>query len=155
MRLVVPGRGTYDITHVVLDMNGTVALDGRLIEGVAERLARLGATLALIMITADTHGGAARVQEQLGVETIIIEKGGEAAQKLGVVRRLGAESCVMIGNGANDVLSLKESAIGICVIGAEGARTAALLAADVVVSHIRDALDLLLEPKRLVATLRS
>jgi soluble P-type ATPase len=40
-------------------------------------------------------------------------------------------------------------------VGAEGASAATILSADVVVKHIRDALDLLLKPQHLVATLRS
>ncbi len=50
---------------------------------------------------------------------------------------MGTEHTVAIGNGSNDVLMLKESAIGICVVGGEGASTAALLSADVVVNDIR------------------
>lgn len=154
MRWAIPGRGTLDITHVVLDMNGTLGVDGELTDGVAERVSRLRTAFALVMITADTHGGAAKVRRELGIETVLVEPGGEAEQKLEFVRSLGADHVIAIGNGANDVLMLKESVIGICVIGAEGAATAALLAADIVVMSIRDALDLLLTPQRLVATLR-
>ena len=155
MRLAVPGRGTYDIRHVVLDLNGTLGLDGRLLEGVAERLGLLGAAMRLVMITADTHGGASGVSHDLKLETFVLEQGGEAEQKLAFVRRLGAEHSVAIGNGANDALMLKESAVGICVVGPEGASTAALFAADVSVTNVCDALDLLLKPQRLVATLRT
>ncbi|MBN1629995.1 MAG: ATPase P [Thermoleophilia bacterium] len=154
MRLVIPGRGTYDIGHLVLDMNGTLGLDGELIEGVAERLGRLGGDPRPVMITADTHGGAARAKDALGLETVIIAKGEEAEQKLQFLRELGPESAIAIGNGANDTFMLKESAVGICVVGPEGASTSALLAADIVVTGICDALDLVLHPQRLVATLR-
>jgi len=47
-----------------------------------------------------------------------------------------------------------EPALGIAVVGPEGAAGAAVGAADVVVTDIRTALDLLLRPRRLVATLR-
>lgn len=154
MKLVIPGRGTYDIENLVLDMNGTLGLDGKLVEGVAERLTRLSARLHLVMVTADTHGGASRVRDDLGLETVILREGDEAEQKSEFVRSLGAERSVTVGNGVNDVLMLRESAVGICVIGQEGASTAALAAADVVVNGICDALDLVLRPQRLVATLR-
>ena len=58
MRLSIPGRGTCDIGNVVLDMNGTIGLDGALIEGVEDRLALLGTMVRLVILTADTHGGA-------------------------------------------------------------------------------------------------
>ena len=35
IRIDVPGREIIEIEHVVLDYNGTIALDGQLIEGAA------------------------------------------------------------------------------------------------------------------------
>ncbi len=154
MELPVPGRGLLDLRHLVLDMNGTLAVDGLLVEGVAERLARLSTALRPVILTADTHGGLARVRDELGVDAVVLTGGGEAEQKLSVVRRLGAAHAVAVGNGANDALMLKESAVGICVVGSEGAAVEALLNADAVVTDVRDALDLLLSPRRLLATLR-
>lgn len=140
----------------MLDLNGTLGLDGRLLEGVAERLAALQSRLHPVILTADTHGGAAQVRAELGLEVVVLRPGGqEAVQKLEFVRGLEANHVVAVGNGANDILMLKECAVGICVLGPEGAATQALLEADVVVADVRHALDLLLNPKRLVATLRS
>jgi len=155
VRIVVPGRRTYDIDHVVLDLNGTIGLDGALIEGVSERLSELRARVHVAVVTADTHGGAGHIAEDLRLETTVLQGGDQARQKLDFVRGLEADRVVAIGNGANDVSMLKESAIGICVVGPEGASSAALLAADVVVTDVRDALDLLLKPRRLAATLRT
>lgn len=154
MDISVPGRGTIDLRHLVLDMNGTIAVDGVLLDGVADRLSRLGAVLHPVILTADTHGGLARVQDKLGVDAVILSGGDEAGQKLQAIRRLGPAQCVAVGNGANDALMLKESALGICVVGREGAAVEAFLNADIAVTSIRDALDLLLDPRRLVATLR-
>jgi soluble P-type ATPase len=50
---------------------------------------------------------------------------------------------------------VKEAALGIAVIEKEGAAVETLLAADIVCGNILDALELLLNPKRLIATLRS
>jgi soluble P-type ATPase len=155
MRLVVPGRGTYEIEHVALDMNGTIALDGEVLEGVEERLAALRRLVHVVIITADTHGAARGLEQRLGLETIVLVEGDESLQKLEFVLRLGAEHSVAIGNGSNDTAMLRESAIGVCVIGHEGASAGALLNADIVVADVRDALDLLLKPRRLVATLRT
>jgi soluble P-type ATPase len=49
---------------------------------------------------------------------------------------------------------IQSAAIGIAVMGREGLSQEALQAADLVVPSILDALDLLLNPRRLVATLR-
>ena len=61
---------------------------------------------------------------------------------------------VVIGNGANDALVLEAAALGIVVLGPEGASSRALRAADIVCSAVTDALDLLLDPTALAATLR-
>lgn len=150
----VPGRGRMEIEHLVLDVNGTIACDGGLADGVVERLERLREVVTVTAVTADTHGTAAALREKTGIEVQIIERGGEGGQKLDLVRRLGAESVVAVGNGANDAEMLKAAALGVCVVGCEGAATAALLASDVVVTDGCGALDLLLQPRRLVATLR-
>ena len=150
----VPGVDTFSIEHVVLDVNGTIALDGTIAGGVPERVALLTESATVWMITADTHGVAAETAARLGVSVEIITPGAEDAQKTEFVRRLGARGVVAVGNGANDAGMLGEAAIGVCVIGPEGASGRAVAAADVVVTSIDDALDLLVSPRRLVATLR-
>lgn len=52
-------------------------------------------------------------------------------------------------------MMLHEAALGLVVIQAEGAAQIAVAAADIVSKSIEDALDLLLRPKRLIATLRN
>ena len=155
IEIAVPGRGRCQIENVVLDMNGTISIDGEVAAGVVERLKRLRAVTHLFMLTADTCGTAVVVAEELGLDAVVLEPGEGAAQKLEFMRRLDAERSVAIGNGVNDVRMLREAAVGVCVVGAEGAATAAVLAADVIVKDVRDALDLLLKPQRLVATLRT
>jgi P-type E1-E2 ATPase len=152
--LKVPGWGDLALKYLVLDLNGTVALDGKIIPGVAERLAALSADLTVHLVTADTRGRAAEIGEGLGVHLLRIRPDGEAGQKRALVERLGAEQVAAIGNGANDAGMLTAAALGIAVLGPEGLATVALRAADVVVIRIEDALDLLLHPQRLVATLR-
>ena len=88
---------------------------------------------------------------QLGVQLFVVDDG---AEKAALVERLGAAGCVAIGNGANDVAMLERAALGIAVVGPEGASGRALLAADVVCRSVLDAFDLLLDPRLLVATLR-
>ena len=70
------------------------------------------------------------------------------------LKHLGASLTVCIGNGRNDCLMIEAAALGIALVQREGAASAAILAADVVMSDILDALDLLISPLRLIATLR-
>jgi len=75
--------------------------------------------------------------------------------KAAVVRSLGALRTVAIGDGRTAEATLREAALGILVIGREGASTRSLLAADLVTCSVEDALDLLRFPKRLIASLRT
>jgi len=154
IHLDIPGWESLELEHLVLDVNGTVALDGEVLPAVAERLTELSACLTIHLVTADTQGRAAEIAERLGVRLTCIEARDEAGQKRALVERLGAEQVVAIGNGANDAEMLAAAAVGIAVLGPEGLVTVTLQAADVVVGRIEDALDLLLRPQRLVATLR-
>ena len=119
--LEIPRHGTYRVTQVVLDVNGTLCLDGELVPGVREALGQLAEKLAVHLITADTHGTMGQVQQELAINIQRLTRGpDEAEQKLLLVRQLGADCTVVVGNGANDALMLKEAAIGIAVLGPEG-----------------------------------
>ncbi len=150
----IPGRGALQLEHLVLDVNGTLTLDGEVVAGVSEALTVLSGALHVVAITADTRGRAAEMASALGIDLHIIERGAEAGQKLAFVRELGAAGVVAIGNGANDAAMLREAALGVCVIAGEGASAEAVRAADVMTTGIEQALGLLQHPTRLVATMR-
>lgn len=150
----IPGWRTLEIAHLVLDINGTLAADGRALAGVAERLRALASVVSVEALTAGTHGGVERLGRELGVPIAVIQAGDEAEQKRRRVVELGREGVAAIGNGVNDAAMLREAAVGIAVLGPEGAATQAVLAADVSCGDIADALDLLIRPMRLAATLR-
>jgi soluble P-type ATPase len=154
IELDIPGRTQYRLAHLVLDVNGTLAVDGRLVGGVAERISALKGLLAVHLLTADTYGRQSEIDRLLDVQAVRLEKGDEAGQKGRFVRGLGAEGVAAVGNGANDAEMLKAAALGIAVLGGEGLAVETLLAADALAYGPLDALDLLLNPRRLVATLR-
>jgi len=155
IELEIPGYRMVGISHLVLDFNGTLACDGRLIEGVRERVRALSERLEIHVLTADTFGQVGAEIEGMCCTLSIIPGRHEAEAKLQYIQKLGIEETVCVGNGRNDRFMLKGAALGIAVIQGEGASTEAILAADVVTSSILDALDLLLHPLRLTATLRS
>ena len=154
IEIAIPGRGNYTIKNVVVDLNGTIAVDGNIIQGVKEKMAILSQELDIFLVTADMNKNAERLVKDLPVTLYKIKEGEENNQKLQVVLKQGKDNTVSIGNGCNDISMLKESAIGICVVGGEGASAEAMMASDLVVVTINDALDLLLKPHRLKATLR-
>ena len=154
IELSIPGRGSLRLQHLVTDVNGTLAIDGILIEGIARRIASIQDRLSVHLLTADTHGRQSAIDQQLNLSATRLSAGNEQEQKRSYVRHLGPECVVAIGQGANDAAMLKTAALGICVMSAEGTAVETLLAADVVAPGILAALDLLEKPIRLVATLR-
>lgn len=154
LTIEIPGRRTLRLEHLVLDYNGTLGLHGDLLPGVSERLRELARVVQIHIVTADTFHNAAASFVGLPCAVTTLPPGGEAKAKRGYVKELGASACVCIGNGRNDQLMLKAAGLGIAVIQQEGAYLPTVLAAEVVTAGIRDALDLLAYPERLVATLR-
>jgi|SRR5579859_115061 len=154
IELNIPERGNLRLNHAVLDVNGTLAKDGRLLDRVAKPLAALRDRLTIHLLTADTYGKQDNIDLMLGMRATRIKGGHEDQQKADYVRQLGAETVVAIGQGANDAAMLEAAAIGIAVLGEEGLAVEALLKADLLTANIYDALSLLEYPTRLVATLR-
>ena len=151
----IPGFGKLRLEHLVVDYNGTLALDGRPLPGVRPRLRRLARSVRIHVVTADTFGKARAGLAGLTCGLQVLAQGGEDRAKAAYVRRLGPQRVVCIGNGRNDRLMLRAAALGIVVMQHEGASAETVRASDVLVPRAADALDLLLKPRRLVASLRS
>jgi P-type E1-E2 ATPase len=154
IELTIPGRGDLTIEHLVMDVNGTLAVDGILLEGVVKRIGALRNRLTVHLLTADTHGRQAAIDHLLNLQAVRIQPGNEAGQKATYVQQLGAERVAAIGQGANDAQMLKAAALGICVFSVEGLAVESLTAADLVMPDILSALDLFEKPLRLIASLR-
>jgi len=151
----VPDFRALRLQHLVLDYNGTLAVDGQLLPSVADMLTQLAQRLQIHVVTADTFGMAAAQLAALPVQVLVLPTAAQADAKLAFVTGLGPEQVVAIGNGRNDRKMLEAAALGIALIQREGGAVEALVSADLVAASIADALDLLQNPKRLIATLRS
>lgn len=150
LHLVIPGRSALTLRHLVLDFNGTLAKKGVVAPSTSDLLQRVARRMHIVIATADTFGTVRPFAQKLGVALSVIQG---TQDKWDLVTRLMG-GVAAIGNGANDRAMLEAAELAIAVIGPEGAHKEALLAADVVVHAIDDALDLFLHPDRLVATLR-
>ncbi|MGZ5000000.1 MAG: HAD family hydrolase [Methylomonas sp.] len=151
----IPGFRHLQIAHIVSDYNGTLAVDGRLLPEVGDALSNLSKRLSIHVITADTFGLAQSELADLPVELTITPTEGQADAKLEFVQHLGADSVVALGNGRNDRKMLQAAAVGIALLQQEGCSVEALTNADLVAPGIVAALDLLHNPRRLIASLRS
>lgn len=156
IEIEIPGEGKICLKNVVFDFNGTLAEDGFLCEGVAARIRELAARgVKIFLLTSDTYGSAAQQWQGLPGEVKIFPGDGAAQEKRKIVEELGRECTATVGNGRNDVEMFKVSRLAIAVVGREGCFSGALTAADIVVTSIVDALDILLKPERIKATLRT
>lgn len=154
IEVAIPGWRLLHLKHVLFDLNGTLACDGRIASTTRERLQTLGKQVTLHVMSADTYGTLEREVAGLPVQLHRVESGLGAAQKLALLRQLGVTVTAAVGNGHNDVEMLREAVLSIVVLGPEGAAVQALLAAHIVFHTPDDALDALLNPRRLVAALR-
>ena len=151
----IPGYRSLKHEHIVFDYNGTLAVDGEVIPGVKELLRSLAERLIVHILTADTFGKVKSRLSDLPCNITILPENEQDIGKRNFVQSLGANRTVAVGNGRNDRLMLQSSVLGIAVILGEGASAQTLAMADVVCTSIIEALALLENPLRLVATLRS
>lgn len=153
--IIMPDGQTFNLEYAVFDYNGTLAQDGKISVEVKQLLTELTAHITVVVITADTFG---LVRTELSgiphLEIHIISPGHEDLQKAAFVKKCGGSNTICFGNGANDGAMFDESCLAIGIIGPEGACRATMDKADILVNTPQAAINLLLKPKRLIATLR-
>jgi soluble P-type ATPase len=150
----IPGWGNVDVENITLDLNGTIAKDGRIPSDVKKKINLLSEIAKIYVLTADTQGTADEEMRDMNVELVKIPEEDSHKGKFEFLKTLNLERTVAVGNGNNDQAILKEACLGIAVLGDEGLSVSAIKNADIAVKNILDALDLFLKPKRLIATLR-
>lgn len=154
MHIEIPGYKTLDLKYLLLDYNGTIALDGHLSETVNRLICELSKELEIFVLTADTHGTAAAECEGLPVTLKTFPSDDAIMSKLAIVDSLDRIHCCAIGNGRNDTLMCASCELSICIMGEEGCYSHLINHTHITVKSIENALELLLKPKRLIATLR-
>lgn len=153
-QLDIPALGQYKYEQIVFDFNGTLATEGHLPCQLVEKLAQLSQLLEVHVLTKDTFHTvrAALADTHVQVAVVAEENGTEA--KLKYIEELGAVRTIAVGNGSVDSKMLKAAGLGIAVIGHEGLSVKAMKDADLIFTSIEDVFETLLNPLRLIATLR-
>jgi len=148
----IPGREPLTIKTIILDLNGTLTVGGVVPEGVKPRLGNLKAAgFKIILFTGNARGNAEKVAKELGIEWKLIKN---SQDKRSLVLGLETDTCAAIGNGLIDLELMKAVTLRIVTLQAEGAYVQTLINSDIVVPTINDALDLFIDPQRLIATLK-
>jgi len=159
LKIDVPGYGSLQLHWLVTDYTGTLSIAGRVGPEVKQRLQKLASYLEIHVLTSDTFGTVAAELANLPVQLHVLAGSHHDGQKREyVIKRCDPARVAALGNGNNDRLMLaavKEAGgLAVAVDNGEGCSTAAIAAAHILVHGATAALDLLLEPRRLVATLR-
>lgn len=151
IQIDIPGKKPVKLTHAVFDFNGTLAKSGQPLPSVLENLTQLSNQLEIFVATADTFGSVKDTLKDLPVKIQIVSTGSDKAQ---LVRSLGAEKVIAIGNGNNDVEMFKIAGLSIAILGPEGLASSLISECSLLVSRIDDAFYLLHHPENIKATLR-
>ncbi len=154
MKIEIPGYKVLNLEYLVLDYNGTIAVDGLIPGNVRERLNRLAERFRIYVVTADTHGNAKKECADILADIRTFPSKDAAHAKKQIVEELGCEKCICVGNGRNDVLMCQIAGLSIGVMDAEGMYGRLAVEADICVRSIQEGLELLMHEKRLIATLR-
>ena len=148
----IPNVGKLELKTLILDLNGTLTVQGKIPEGVKEKLARLKELeYRIVFFTGNTRNNADEIASELGIDWILAENG---IAKRDEAMKLDPGTCVSIGNGLIDLELMKIVKLRIVTLQAEGVYTQTSLNSDIMIPSIVDALDLLIDPATLVATLR-
>ena len=148
----IPGREQFEVKTIILDLNGTLSVGGRVPDGVRERLEQLKARgFRIVFFTGNTRNDADELAKDLGIEWRLAKN---ASDKRRLAEEIEPDTCASIGNGLIDLDLMKAVKLRIVTLQAEGVHIQTMLQSDIVIPHINDALDLFLDEQRLIATLR-
>lgn len=151
----IPGMGKIKIENIVFDYNGTIAVDGKLLDEVKNFLIKLKDVANVYVLTADTYGTVEVECCKLGINIRTFPKENASYFKKEIVDQLGCKSTICIGNGFNDIEMFKICGISIAILGEEGCSGKLLANSDIVVKSIEDAINIILNENRMKATLRT
>jgi len=150
----IPGRKDIKIENIVFDYNGTIAVNGKLANGVSQLINILSKYANIYILTADTYGTVEKECMDIEGKVLTFPLGNAGDFKREIVKNLGGEKTLCVGNGYNDILMFEESALSIGIIEAEGASGKLLTKADIVARDIIDGINIILNNNMVKATLR-
>jgi soluble P-type ATPase len=150
----IPGRDNIEIENIVFDYNGTIAVDGKLIDGVKDLINSLAGQVDIYILTADTYGTVEKECGDMYAKVLTFPKENAGDSKKEIVKTLGGDRTICLGNGYNDIPMFEESIIAIGIIEGEGASGKLLSKADIVARNIIEGINIIMNKNMIKATLR-
>ena len=147
-----PNNTELQIENIVLDLNGTLANKGVVLEttkALLKHLKQLG--YRLILISGDIRGNAKKTAEELGLDLFLGKNSEEKAQQM---QQFDKHKTAAIGNARIDIGTFQNAEISIATVQSEGIHTEILKHVDILIPSIDEALKLFIDTKSLEATLR-
>ncbi|MCA9391645.1 HAD hydrolase family protein [candidate division WWE3 bacterium] len=152
MNYEVPGVGEIEIKVIVLDLNGTLSVNGQVPDGVKQRLDKLNELgIEIVLFTGDQRGTAQDLCDDLGISFVRCKSLEEKEKAMG---NYDSETTAAIGNARIDIGTFKKAKVSVATLQAEGIHAGILEHVDVVVPTINDALDFFIDTNTFAATMR-
>lgn len=148
-----PGQEALQIDHLLIDFEGTLAMDRRVHPKAKDKINLLSKRLKIYIFAKEEKERVEEVLRRVRAEIVFLNQGDSSKQKLEFLNSLGGFRTAVIGNGVDDLPMLKEAALGMVILGKEGTSGALIQVANLIFTNVIDALDFLLKPLRQRATL--
>lgn len=148
----LPHGENIEIKTLILDLNGTLTVHGKIPKGVPEQINILKSLeFRIILLSGDVRGTAKEIAEEMRIELIIAKS---ADEKEAAILELEPQTCASIGNARIDIGTFKHARVSILTLQAEGIHADTIQYADMIVPSIQDALSLFIDKKSFEATMR-
>ncbi len=148
-----PGQESIEIDYILIDFEGTLALDGRVHPKAKDKINLLSKRTKIYIFAKGEKEKIEETLRRVKAELFFLKEEDSSSKKLDLLLNLGAPRAVVIGNGLDDVPLMEEAGLSMVIIGKEGTSGKLIQTADLVFTNIVDALDFLLKPLRQKATL--
>ena len=154
----IPGFGDRHIQALLADYDGTLSNHNQVPDEIKARLIRLSEIIDIHILTGDRNVKAADCLGNLPVNIHILSEKDQDVQKRDYLIDFKTMNVVVLGNGNNDRLLLQavKTGGGLCIAvqNGEGCAVDALINSHLLAANPAEAMDLLLNPDTLAATLR-
>ena len=152
MQFNIPQGESFEITTIVLDLNGTLSVNGKISDKTKSLISKLKElNYRIVLISGDIRGNAKIIAKELGIEILL---GKTSDEKVKQMYNFDIEKTASIGNARIDIGTFINSKLSIATLQSEGIHTGILKYVDIIVPSIEDALNLFIDKKSLEGTLR-
>jgi len=152
MKFHIPNREEFEIKTILLDLNGTISVKGKIVKGVKKRLKKLEKLgYRIILLTGNHRENADKLAKKLGIDCAVCNN---AEEKEKEILSLEPETCAAIGNARIDIGMFKHAKVSVLTIEGEGIHVETIPFCDIIVKSINDALDLFIDKDSLIATMK-